>query len=174
MTILDRLSLNCRVAMVTGGAGGIGHVVAEQLRDLGATTVLADRAQSSADVAESLGGKAKKVDWVSINVTDSKSVDSAIVKCERRHGRLDILVAAAGVSYEQETLDHSDENWRNVMAINRDGVFYCIRAAGRRRLEAAQLLLSHPLPELQRLGLRCTLDMMSPRLQLLTCAAISL
>jgi NAD(P)-dependent dehydrogenase (short-subunit alcohol dehydrogenase family) len=42
-----------------------------------------------------------------------------------------MLVANAGIAYEETTEDHSDENWRRVMAVNLDGVFYCVRAAGR-------------------------------------------
>lgn len=136
MTLLDRLRLDGRVALVTGGAGGIGRVIGEQLRDLGAITVLADRSDSVAAVAQSLGGTARNVGALAFDVTDSKSVDKAVAEIVLRHGKLDILVAAAGIAYEEKSLDHSDENWRRVMAINVDGVFYCMRAAGREMAKA--------------------------------------
>lgn len=131
MTIRDRLKFDGRVALITGGAGGIGRVIAEQLRDLGAIVVVADRPAASDAAAEALGGVARNVHAVAMNVTDSRSVDDAIATIVRRHGRLDLLVAAAGISYEEDTLNHSDETWRRVMAINVDGVFYCMRGAGR-------------------------------------------
>ena len=131
MSISDRLRLDGRVAGVTGGAGGIGSVIARQLRDLGATVVLLDRDRVCPAVASTLGGLAQRIDWVGVDVGDSRSVEAAVAEIVKRHKRLDILVAAAGVSYEEETLSHSDESWRKAMSVNLDGVFYSLRAAGR-------------------------------------------
>jgi NAD(P)-dependent dehydrogenase (short-subunit alcohol dehydrogenase family) len=131
MTILDRMNLSGKVALVTGGAGDMGKAIATQLRNLGAKVVLADLKDSVAQVAESLSTSDAKVDWVKVDVTDSKSVDAGVAETVRRHGGLHVMVANAGISYEQSTLEHSDENWRRVMSVNLDGAFFCIRAAGR-------------------------------------------
>jgi NAD(P)-dependent dehydrogenase (short-subunit alcohol dehydrogenase family) len=120
MTLMKRLDLTGRVALVTGGAGGIGRAITATLRELGATVIVAEKSISP-DLSEA----------VQMDVTDSASVDAGMAEVVARHGRIDILVTAAGVSYEQDTLSHSDENWRRVMSVNLDGTFYCIRAAGR-------------------------------------------
>ncbi len=131
MSVLDRMNLAGKVAIVTGGAGDIGKAIATQLRNLGATVVLADLKDTVADVAASLSSGTAKVDWIRMDVSDSKSVDAAIAEAVRRHGGLHIMVAAAGIAYDQTTLEHSDENWHRVMKVNLDGAFFCIRAAGR-------------------------------------------
>ncbi len=131
MSILDRMNLTGKVALVTGGAGDMGKAIAIQLRNLGATVVLADLKDNVGQVASDLSTDGHKVDWVKIDVSDSKSVDAGVAETVKRHGGLHVLVANAGISYEQSTLEHSDENWRRVMAVNLDGAFFCIRAAGR-------------------------------------------
>lgn len=131
MSLLDRMRLTGKVALVTGGAGGMGNAIAAALTDLGATVVLADLTSTVAATAADLGKNGAKVDWINMDVTDSKSVDTAVGQVIARHGGLHVMVANAGISYEEATLGHSDENWRRVMAVNLDGAFYCIRAAGR-------------------------------------------
>lgn len=131
MSVLDRMKLNGRVALVTGGAGGMGRAIATQLRDLGARVVLADMKDSVSTAAADLSTADNPLDWVTMDVTSSASVDASVTEVVKRHGKLDILVANAGISYEQGSFEHSDENWRWVMAVNLDGAFYCIRAAGR-------------------------------------------
>jgi NAD(P)-dependent dehydrogenase (short-subunit alcohol dehydrogenase family) len=130
MSLRSRLEIAGRVALVTGGAGGIGRAVASGLLELGATVVLADINNAAQAIADELGA-----DWLTMDVTSSQSVDAGVVEVVRRHGKLDVMVAAAGVSYEETTLDHSDANWRRVMSVNLDGAFYSIRAAGRQMVE---------------------------------------
>lgn len=133
MSLAERVKIDGRIAIVTGAAQGMGRVIAEQLRDLGAIVVLADRSDAVAATAKDLGPNA---DWVRMDVTDSASVDRAIADVVTRHGRLDILVANAGISYEEDTATHTDEAWRRVMNVNLDGVFYCVRAAGREMINS--------------------------------------
>ena len=104
-----------RVALVTGGASGIGLAAAGRLRAGGARVVTFDldpSADIQGDVSRSADG-AGAVAWV-----------------ESEHGRLDVLVNSAGVPGESlHTVDVSDEEWRRVFAINADGSFYACRAA---------------------------------------------
>jgi len=130
MSIFDRMNLTGRVAVVTGGAGDIGKAIALQLRNLGATVVVADLKDDVAKAAASLSTDTAKVDWIKLDVSNSVAVADAVAEVVKRHGGLHIMVAAAGISYDQNTLDHTDQNWRRVMAVNLDGAFYCIRAAG--------------------------------------------
>lgn len=132
----DHYGLQGKVAVVTGAARGIGATIAEHLARHGATVVLADFRDSVQATAQTLTDAGGKTDWLAFDVTDSRSVDAAAAEVLKRHGGVDILVANAGVAYERPAIDHSDEDWRNVMAINLDGVFYCIRAFAKPMLAA--------------------------------------
>lgn len=131
-TLPDRLRLDGKVALVTGGAGGMGEAIALSLAQMGAKVVLTDVSHHVAEVAASIGAS---VDWIVADVTDSAAVDSVVAETVSRHGKLDILVANAGISYQSTTVDHDDATWRRVMAINLDGTFYAMRAAGRQMLK---------------------------------------
>jgi len=134
-SVLSRMKLDGRVAVVTGAARGMGRVIAEQLIALGAIVVLADRSSAVEATAKELDRPAGRADWLVLDVTDSAAVEAGMSAVVERHGKIDILVANAGIAYEEQTATHSDESWRHVMAVNLDGVFYCVRAAGRRMIE---------------------------------------
>ena len=131
MSTIDRMNLSGKVAIVTGGGGDIGFAIATQLYNLGAVVVLADLKDSVASAAARLKGGKGKADWLKMDVSSSASVDGGVAETVKRHGRLDVMVAAAGIAYDQKTLDHSDDNWHRVMGVNLDGAFFCVRAAGR-------------------------------------------
>ncbi len=103
-----------RVALVTGGASGIGAAVAERLSRDGAHVVTFD-ASSSADIQG--------------DVTRSSDLEGAAKQVEEQHGRLDILVNSAGIPGESlRTVDVTDEEWERVLAVNATGSFYACRA----------------------------------------------
>jgi NAD(P)-dependent dehydrogenase (short-subunit alcohol dehydrogenase family) len=103
-----------RVALVTGGASGIGASAAERLRAGGARVVTFDL-DPSADVRG--------------DVSRSSDLDAAVAGIESEHGRLDILVNSAGVPGRSlHTTDVPDEEWERVMAVNANGSFYACRA----------------------------------------------
>ena len=128
--------LSGRVAVVTGAARGIGQKIAEHLASAGAKVVLTDLRDDVATTAEALSATGRDVDWLAMDVTDSASVDQAATEVLNRHGRVDILVANAGMSYELPAIEHTDRHWRQVMAVNLDGVFYSIRAFAKPMLAA--------------------------------------
>jgi NAD(P)-dependent dehydrogenase (short-subunit alcohol dehydrogenase family) len=117
MSILDLFRLDGQVAIVTGGASGIGAAVVDAYREVGATVEIAD-----------LQG-AEPVD-----VTDERQVDAFFEKVARRHGRLDILVNNAGISLRKPTTELSLEEWNRVVAVNMTAVFLCSRAGARHML----------------------------------------
>lgn len=127
----DLYSLANRVAVVTGAAGGIGSAISERLCELGAHVVMADMTEGVTRASDSLNARSYSTEPMRFDVTASAEVDAAAVQVVATHGKVDILVACAGISYESTTVDHSDDDWRKVMAINLDGVFYCVRAFGR-------------------------------------------
>ena len=107
------------MALVTGGASGIGEAVVQRLVSEGAAVASFDLQPAASDGVLSLGG----------DVTKSVEVDTAVKRAEAELGPLDVLVCSAGVPGDSlPSLEISDEEWRRVLAINADGVFFCNRA----------------------------------------------
>ncbi len=116
--------LEGRVALVTGGLRGIGRAIAERLLADGARVMLADLADDAAEDIASLGPDAA---YIRLDVTDEADWARAIDAIEQRFGRLDILVANAGIGGSAPVRDMSLVDWRKTMAVNLDGVFLATR-----------------------------------------------
>lgn len=123
-------NLTGRVAVVTGGNGGIGLGMATGLAKVGARVVVAarDTAKSAAAVAElrALGSDAVAI---AVDVTDESSVDHLVAQVLERCGRLDILVNNAGTNVRRPVQDLSAEQWHHVLDTNLTSAFLCARAA---------------------------------------------
>ncbi|GAA4424609.1 SDR family NAD(P)-dependent oxidoreductase [Georgenia halophila] len=120
-----------KVAVVTGGAQGIGRAISEALVAGGAQVVIADRdGETGRATAGQIGGS-----YVALDVTSSASVADAADEVVAARGGIDIWINNAGVARNAPGEDMSDEDWRTVMTVNLDGVFYCCRTAGRHMLE---------------------------------------
>ncbi|MCB8881503.1 SDR family oxidoreductase [Acidisoma cellulosilytica] len=135
MSIDSLYRLDGRVAVVTGAERGIGATIAEHLLSLGATVVLADRSPGVRETAQRLDPDGKRTSWLTLDVTDSGSLDAAAETVVSRHGQVDILAANAGISYEAAAIDHTDEIWRRALSVNLDGSFYSARAFARPMLQ---------------------------------------
>jgi 2-deoxy-D-gluconate 3-dehydrogenase len=122
--------LTGKVALVTGGNGGIGLGMATGLAQAGATVVLAGRnAEKSARAAADLRTKGRLCDAVEADVTDEHQVASMFQELMVRHGRLDILVNNAGGTVRKPPHELSLEEWQSVMDTNLTSTFLCCRAA---------------------------------------------
>ena len=110
-----------RVALVTGGASGIGAATAAMLRDGGARVAVFDLREAGSDVLSITG-----------DVTRSADADAAVRRVADELGGLDVLVNAAGVSGQSlQTVEVPDDEWERVFAINAHGTFWFCRAAAR-------------------------------------------
>ncbi|HEY1300886.1 MAG TPA: glucose 1-dehydrogenase [Stellaceae bacterium] len=122
--------LGGRVAIVTGGNGGIGLGMAQGLAAAGAAVVLAARDRDKADraLAELAAGGANCM-FAPLDVADEASCRAAIAAAADRFGRLDILVNNAGTSVRKPPESYSTAEWRHVLDTNLTGAFWCAQAA---------------------------------------------
>ncbi|MFT3974650.1 MAG: glucose 1-dehydrogenase [Amaricoccus sp.] len=136
----DKFRLDGRVAVVTGGGRGIGLACAEALAEHGAIVVIAD---IDAGIAESgkaaLAAKGLKAEARQVDVTKTDQVNALAEAVVRDHGRVDVLVANAGIGRSGVAAeDVTDEHWLNVNDVNYNGVFWCNRAFARHMLQAGR------------------------------------
>jgi NAD(P)-dependent dehydrogenase (short-subunit alcohol dehydrogenase family) len=121
------LNLKDRVAVVTGGAAGIGEAIARALAAEGCRVSILDRNEDAArKLAETLGGGTQ---YVAANVGEPSSVANAFAQLLRRHSSLDILVNAAGVLSTGLVADLPTAEWQRVHEVNLSGVLYCVKSA---------------------------------------------
>jgi 3-oxoacyl-[acyl-carrier protein] reductase len=122
-----------KIALVTGGSRGIGRACCEALAEHGATVVVNYRTGEGAarEVADGIASRGGKAEIAGFDVADSKSVDAGIDEIVKRHGRLDVLVANAGISVDSLLLRLKDEDLERLWATNVRGAIACARAASR-------------------------------------------
>nr|WP_280530932.1 SDR family oxidoreductase [Shinella yambaruensis] len=129
-----------QVAVVTGGGRGIGLACCEALAEAGAKIVIIDREDAIAEAGrEALAKNGHDADAHVLDVTDSAAVGRIADAIVEAHGRVDTLVANAGIArtgFAAE--DTPDEVWLSVNDVNYNGVFWCCRAFGRHMLRAGR------------------------------------
>jgi 2-deoxy-D-gluconate 3-dehydrogenase len=127
---MNLFNLKGKVAVVTGGNGGIGLGMAEGIASLGADIVIsgrdADKATTALAALRALGVKAE---FVSADVTKKSACEALIASAENLFGRVDILVNNAGTSVRKMPQDFTEEEWHHVMDTNLTSAFLCSQAA---------------------------------------------
>jgi NAD(P)-dependent dehydrogenase (short-subunit alcohol dehydrogenase family) len=124
--------LSGRVALVSGAAMGLGAATAKRFAAEGAAVLLTDREEEAGEATLAAilaeGGTAA---FIAHDVTDEAGWERVVAEAVTRFGALHILVNNAGVAGENlSLLDHSTDVWRRIMAVNLDGVYFGLRAAG--------------------------------------------
>jgi NAD(P)-dependent dehydrogenase (short-subunit alcohol dehydrogenase family) len=130
--ILDRFRLDGRVALVTGGARGLGQVIAAALAQAGADVAIASRSRASceatADTIASASGR--RVLPFAVDVTSGTDVTKMIREVEQSLGPIDILFNNAGINVRGPSHELAESDWDAVIDTNLKGPFLCARAIG--------------------------------------------
>src|SRR5258708_29093833 len=133
---LAAFRLDGEVALVTGGASGIGRAIALAFARIGARVAVLDRdAVAGAEVAAEITAAGGKAEAHALDVTDAPEVDRIFADIVERHGRLDVLVNSAGIAIRKPAVELPLAEWERVMAVNATGSFLCARAPARHMLE---------------------------------------
>lgn len=127
--------LSGRVALVTGGAQGIGGAIVAALAGRGAKVVSLDREEdASRRLVEDCAARGWEVIACSGDVSDRADVRRAVSTCRDELGRLDMVAAVAGTAIPGSVLEVDEEAWRRVLGVNLDGVLFTIQEAAREML----------------------------------------
>jgi 3-oxoacyl-[acyl-carrier protein] reductase len=130
--------LDGRIALVTGGSRGIGRACSEALAGQGATVVVnyVKGEVAAREVADGIVSRGGKADVAGFDVADSKAVDAAVEDLVKRHGKIDVLVANAGISIDGLLLRMKDDDLDRLFATNVRGAIACARACSRSMMRA--------------------------------------
>jgi 3-oxoacyl-[acyl-carrier protein] reductase len=127
--------LDGQVALVTGGAGGLGSEAAAWLAAAGARVVVADVSAASLDrAAQQLSDVTSdpgRFHYAVLDVTDSAAVRGCVADIESRYGRLDILLTSHGFPRDRRLRDMTDDDWGDVISVCLTGTFLCVRESAR-------------------------------------------
>jgi len=120
--------LKGKIALITGGANGIGLATTERFAKEGAKIILWDVSSKGNDVAERLKKDGYEIIFKKVSVTDQDEVQKAVAEAMEYFGRIDILINNAGITKDRTLLKMSKQEWDDVVSVNLTGVFNCTQA----------------------------------------------
>ena len=126
--LLDRFRLDGKVALITGGTGGIGAAIARAFGQAGARLFIGGL-DDRAGVEAKLSAEGYDVTYIASDLIDPKAPAALVAEVIAKAGRLDVLVNSAGIAVHGDSVDYPDELWERTMAINVAAVFRCCKAA---------------------------------------------
>ncbi len=122
------MRLKEKIALITGGANGIGLATTERFAKEGAKIILWDVSDKGNEVAERLQKEGCDAIFKKVSVSDKDQVNKAVAEAKEHFGRIDILINNAGITKDRTLLKMSQEEWDDVIAVNLTGVFNCTQA----------------------------------------------
>jgi gluconate 5-dehydrogenase len=129
MVVEKLFSLQGRVALITGAAGGIGRALCEGMAGAGAAVALADmRAVAMEPVAASIHAMGREAECFEVDVSSKNSIRKRVEDVMARFGRIDILVNCAGINRREPILDVAEETFERILAVNLRGVYQMSQA----------------------------------------------
>lgn len=133
MNVMSQFDLSGKVAVVTGGNGGLGEAFAHALAEAGAKVAIAARGHArSLAVVKALEDAGHRAMAVEVDITQPEAADALLDEVEASLGPVDIFLNNAGACHHAPALDVTPERWREIFDINIHGLWYCAQAAGRR------------------------------------------
>jgi NAD(P)-dependent dehydrogenase (short-subunit alcohol dehydrogenase family) len=136
MPVLEKFSMTGRTSVVTGSTRGLGRAFARALAEAGSDIVIVGRdASAAAEVQAELEGVGVGVLTVLADVTLRSDIERLLEESTARFGRVDVLVNNAGTCIHKPALDVTDEEWRDVMSVNLDGLWMASQVFGRHMIE---------------------------------------
>ena len=118
-----------KVAIITGGAGGIGKATAELIAREGGKVLIADMAQEGVDVAAEMKANGLEVEFLNVDISQEDQVEKMVRTAVARWARLDVMVANAGIGGLGAADTTSLADWNRVIGVNLTGVYLCIKHA---------------------------------------------
>lgn len=122
------MRLKDKVALVTGGANGIGLAVTKRFAAEGAKIIMWDLTVHGKEVVEDLKKEGVDAIFQQVSVTEEEAVQKAVEEAHNHFGRIDILINNAGITKDRTLLKMSKQEWDDVLAVNLTGVFNCTQA----------------------------------------------
>ncbi len=123
------MRLKNKIAVITGGAAGIGLATAQAFLNEGASVALWDVSDKGQAIVEEMTREGHKATFTKVSVTDNDQVLRAMDAAAKQFGRIDILINNAGITKDRTLLKMTREEWNDVIAVNLTGVFNCTQAA---------------------------------------------
>ncbi|MDP1811593.1 MAG: 3-oxoacyl-ACP reductase FabG [Sediminibacterium sp.] len=117
-----------KVAIITGGASGIGLATTALFAKEGAIVIIWDITESGQATADELTGKGYRVYFKKVSVAEKSEVMAATIDTIKEFGRIDILINNAGITKDKTLLKMEQDDWDKVLAVNLTGVFICTQA----------------------------------------------
>lgn len=133
-SVRELFELKGKVAVVTGGARGLGLAFSEALAEYGADISVFDIGEPHPDFQQISEKYGVRTSFFKTDVTDPQAIDRAVAKCVETHSAIDICVASAGVAIEEAFLNTTPAQLRTLLAVNTEGVYYTNQSVARQMI----------------------------------------
>lgn len=122
------MRLSGKVALITGGAGGIGKVTAERFLKEGATVVISDFNKEAGNASQKELGQFGEISFIQADVSNTVQIESLVEAVLNKYKKIDILINNAGITIDGLLTKMDEESWEKVLSVNLSGVFKCTKA----------------------------------------------